>query len=138
VHFKLLLHGEDSICLYWPAEVAFGEGFQYTPLVLKITVEKCAEDWPQLSFVSGFPVLSLRDLVWEYKRLAGHVEELATQRRYKKAIECLTDLVTRFENPAAGKPWVRPGIPHLAINGPDPVPPLPPHEAPPVEDPPTS
>lgn len=133
VNFKLELHGEDSICLYWPADVAFGGDFTYTPLVLKITVQKCAEDWPQLAFVRGFPVLGLRDLIWEYKRHAGHVEEIFTQRKLKASTECLVDILTRFENPAAGTPWARPGIPGLAIGGPDPVPP---REPPPVEEPP--
>ncbi len=126
--FKVELHGEDSICLYWPAEVGFGEGFTYTPLVLKITVQKCGEDWPQLAFVRGYPVLALRDLIWEYKRQAGHVEETFTQRTLKKAIECMVDMLTRFENPSAGSPWARPGIPHLHIGGPDGVPPPPPED----------
>jgi hypothetical protein len=126
--FKVELHGEDAICLYWPAEVGFGEGFTYTPLVLKITVQKCDEDWPQLAFVRGFPVLALRDLVWEYKREAGHIEELFTQRRLKKAIECMVDMLTRFENPSAGPTWARPGIQNRVLGGPDGVPPPPPDD----------
>ena len=134
VHFKLELHGDDAICLYWPTEVAFSSEFSYTPLVLKITVEKCAEDWPQLAFVRGFPVLGLRDLVWEYKRNAGHIEELSVQRKLKKSIECLIDILTKFENPAAGVPWARPGIKGLVIGGPDPMPP--PDLPPPMDEPP--
>lgn len=107
--FRVVLHGEDSLCLYWPSEVGFGGEFTYTPLVLKITVQKCGEDWPQLAFVQGFPVLALRDLIWEYKRYAGHVEELFTQRRLKKAIECMVDMLTRFENPTSSPQWERPG-----------------------------
>lgn len=126
--FKVELHGDDSICLYWPAEVGFGGDFTYTPLVLKITVQKCDEDWPQVAFVRGFPVLGLRDLIWEYKRHAGHVEETFTQRQLKKAIECMVDMLTRFENPSAGAPWVRPGAPRVDVRGPDPVPPPPPED----------
>ena len=134
VHFKLVLHGEDSICLYWPSEVGFGEDFNYTPLVVKITVQKCEEDWPQLAFVRGFPVLALRDLIWEYKRTAGHVEELFTQRKLKKSVECLVDILTRFENPAAGAPWARPGIQGLTLGEPDPVPP---RQEEPIDQPPS-
>lgn len=107
--FRVVPHGEDTLCLFWPAEVGFGGEFTYAPLVAKITVQKCGEDWPQLAFVRGFPVLALRDLVWEYKRFAGHVEELFTQRRLKKAIECMVDMLTRFENPTSSPLWERPG-----------------------------
>jgi hypothetical protein len=54
-------------------------------------------------------VLGLRDLVWDFKRLTGDTEENFTHRRRKEATDAMVDLLTRFENPDAGKPWVRPG-----------------------------
>lgn len=107
--YKVEKVGDDSLCLYWPEEVKIGE-FTYTPLAIRIVVMKRSEDWPQLSFLKALPVLGLRDLVWEYKRLTGDTEENFTYRRLKIATDALVDLLTRFENPDAGKPWVRPGV----------------------------
>lgn len=99
--FDLKLRGDDAICLTWPTALGF-KAFQYKPMVIKIQVEKREEDWPQVAFLKGMPVLALRDLVWEYKRRAGHVEETFTQRGLKTAIEALVDILTRFENPNVG------------------------------------
>ena len=62
-----------------------------------------------MTFYKGLPVLCLRDLVWDFKRLTGDTEENFTHRGLKTATETLVDLLTRYENPDAGTPWVRPG-----------------------------
>ena len=58
-------------------------------------------DWPQLSFVWGYPVLSLRDLVWDYIKQCGHTEEVAARRRLHKTAQALIDIISKFENPGA-------------------------------------
>lgn len=106
--YKMKAVGEDSLCLYWPEDVAIGQ-FTYTPLAIRIAAVKRPEDWPMLTFYKGLPVLSLRELVWDYKKLTGDTEENFTHRQRKTATETLVDLLTRYENPDAGAPWVRPG-----------------------------
>ena len=101
--------GTKQLCLYWPEDAQIG-AWTYSPLAIKIGVVKRPEDWPQLAFIRGMPVLSLRDLVWEFKRLTGDTDENYTHRRRKEATDALVDLLTRFENPDAGDPWVRPGF----------------------------
>jgi len=95
---------EETVCLTWPEDMQF-PNFTYKPVMIRITVEKRVEDWPQLSFIKGLPVLGLRDLVWESKKHAGRVEETFTQRGLRKSIDALVDILTRFENPGAGPPW---------------------------------
>jgi hypothetical protein len=123
--YKMEEVGGDSLCLYWPEDVTIGK-WSYTPLAIRIAVDKRPEDWPQLSFLKGVPVLGLRDLVWDHKRLTGDTEENFTYRKRRDATDALVDLLTRFENPDAGTPWVRPGF-----AGPD-VPKQPP--PPPADD----
>ena len=88
-----------SVNMYWPTEERMGE-FTYRPLVIRLRVEK-RKDWPQLSFVWGYPVLSLRDLVWDYIKQCGHTEEVAARRRLHKTAQALTDIISKFENPGA-------------------------------------
>jgi hypothetical protein len=89
----------NSVNMYWPTEERMGE-FTYKPLVIRLSVEK-RKDWPQLSFVWGYPVLSMRDLVWEYIKECGHTEEVGARRRLRKTAEALTDIISKFENPGA-------------------------------------
>lgn len=104
-HFHLEKGAPGTVFLQWPEEKKFAGSISYKPIVIKVSAEVCAEDWPQLAFIKGLPVLGLRELIWEYKRHAGHVEETFTQRGLKTAIDALVDMLTRFENPNAGKPW---------------------------------
>lgn len=128
-NLDLKLRGDDAICLTWPKDLAF-PAFTYKPMVIKLQVERREADWPQLAFLKGMPVLSLRDLVWEYKRHAGHIEETFTQRGLKTAIEALVDILTRFENPNPGAPFAVDVVPPAAVHGggEDPPPPPPPSE----------
>ena len=106
--YKIEKVGGDSLCLYWPEDVAIGD-FCYTPLAIRIAVVKRPEDWPNLTFYKGIPVLRLRDLAWDFKRLTGDTEENFTHRRLKTATGTLVDLLTRYENSGGGTPWVRSG-----------------------------
>jgi hypothetical protein len=115
-----------SVNMYWPAEETMGQ-FTYRPLVIRLTVEKRPGDWPQLAFVWGYPVLSLRDLVWDYIKECGHIEEFSARQRLRKTAEALTDILTRLENPGA---QAVPVTPPVVVAGPiapqGPLPPAPP------------
>jgi Papain-like cysteine protease AvrRpt2 len=104
-HYHVVKGAAGTIYLQWPEKKTFKSGIEYKPIVMKITAEPVVADWPQLSFIKGLPVLGLRDLIWEYKRNTGHVEETFTQRNLKAAIDAMIDILTRFENPSPGDAW---------------------------------
>ena len=89
---------EVILDLYWPSDEKMGD-LTYAPLVVRFSVAQRELGWPQLSFVWGYPVLSLRDLAWDYLRLAGITEEFGARARYRKTAEALMDILTRYENP---------------------------------------
>lgn len=118
VKFVALPVAGDTLCLTLPEEKAFSAEFTYKPLVVKITAVACEEIWPSVSFIRGLPVLNLRDLIWEYKRRAGEIEEAYTQEGLRICVDALGDLLTRFETPSPGalpppapKPQPQPGVP---------------------------
>ncbi|AKQ64722.1 hypothetical protein A176_001634 [Myxococcus hansupus] len=104
-HYHLIRGAPGTLYFQWPEAVKFADGVEYKPIVMKLSVEACEESWPQLAFIDGLPVLGLRDLIWEYKRRAGHVEETFTQRSLKTAIDALMDILTRFETPSSEEAW---------------------------------
>ncbi|MCP3135982.1 papain-like cysteine protease family protein [Pyxidicoccus xibeiensis] len=104
-HYHVVRGAPGTLYFQWPEAVKFAEGMEYQPIVMKLSVEACEESWPQLAFIQGLPVLGLRDLIWEYKRRAGHVEETFTQRSLKTAIDALMDILTRFESPSSEEAW---------------------------------
>jgi hypothetical protein len=124
----------DTLCLTLPVEKAFSSEFTYKPLVVKITAVTCEENWPSVSFIRGLPVLNLRDLIWEYKRRAGEIEEAYTQEGLRVCVDALGDLLTRFENPSPGAlpPMVKPA---QAVQG-GIVGQQPPQQQPPAQQPP--
>lgn len=97
-YFVLESHS-GSVNMYWPSEEAIGK-FTYRPLVIRLTVEQ-VETRPELSFIWGFPVLGLRDLVWSYIRASGGTEEFSARNRLRKTANALTDILTQHENPGA-------------------------------------
>jgi len=111
-----------ALNLYWPTEEMMGE-LTYRPLVIRLSVEKRTRDWPQLAFVWGYPVLSIRDLVWDYIREAGQTEEFGAKARLRKTSEALAEILTRYENPGAKPPG---SAPVTALPPVDPLPPEPP------------
>jgi hypothetical protein len=46
-------------------------------------------------------VLGLRDLVWDYIKECGQIEEFSARQRLRKTVDALTDILTKFENPVA-------------------------------------
>jgi len=110
-----------SIKIYWPSEETMGE-FTYQPLLVRLVVEKRGDDWPQLAFVWGYPVLGLRDLVWDYIKECGQIEEFSARQRLRKTVDGLTDILTKFENPVAQP--VATAVPAMAavaaVGGPQP------------------
>jgi len=89
-----------SLNVYWPSEETMGQ-FTYRPLVIRLSIEKRPADWPQLAFIWGYPVLGLRDLLWDYIKECGHTEEFSARQRLSKTADALTDILTKFENPDA-------------------------------------
>jgi hypothetical protein len=118
--YAVLESTNASVNMYWPSEEAMGE-FTYRPLVIRLTIEKRPEDWPQLAFIWGYPVLSLRDLVWDYIKECGHTEEVAARKRLRKTADALTDILSKFENPGAQGIGVE--APQVQVGGHAPPPP---------------
>jgi len=97
----------NIVDIFWPEEVTFAHqsanpleniSLTYRPLAIRVTVV-ARPDLPQLSFIWGYPVLGLRDLVWDYIRQAGLTEEFGVRKRLSATAEALTDILTRHENP---------------------------------------
>lgn len=101
---------EVIVNLYWPSEETMGD-LTYAPLVIRLSAAPRELGWPQLSFVRGYPVLSLRDLAWDYLRLAGITEEFGARARFRKTAEALMDILTRYENPGAATTGSAPDAP---------------------------
>ena len=101
--FKIEKGSNNSLNIYWPQEVMIGT-FNYQPLVFRITVEVGIR--PQLSFIWGYPVLSLRDLVREYDRKAALTEEWGRKQKLKATSNILKELLTRYDFQAELPGWI--------------------------------
>lgn len=97
----------NIVDIFWPEEVTFEHrsadsneniSLTYPPLAIRLTVV-ARPALPQLSFIWGYPVLGLRDLVWDYIRQAGLTEEFGVRKRLSATAEALTDILTWHENP---------------------------------------
>ena len=66
----------------------------YQPLVIEI-VAKRVRVRPLISFIWGFPVLSLRDLILEYRTRAAHVVEFAMRGMLRRTARSLTDMLMK-------------------------------------------
>lgn len=81
--------------LLFAANVEIIEPFgPYQPLVLEI-VAKRVRVRPLISFIWGFPVLSLRDLIVEYQMRAAHVVEFAMRGVLRRTARSLTDMLMK-------------------------------------------
>lgn len=118
----------DRVELFWPADHTFSAEFAYAPLMVRLQVVCVEGERPSLAFIRGLPVLSLRDLIWEYKRRAGYVEESFSQELLRTATDALVEILTRFENPNAGSAKLAPS----QEAGEDQRPPQPPDQTPPA------
>ncbi|QSQ21946.1 hypothetical protein JY651_43530 [Pyxidicoccus parkwayensis] len=92
--FAVQLGEDGAFEVFWPAEENLGH-FAYHPLVLRITVDR--EWWPELAFIWGLPVLSLKDLVREYVHEAGMTTEWGRREELKQTLMILREQLTRFE-----------------------------------------
>jgi hypothetical protein len=81
--------------LLFAANVEIIEPFgPYQPLVIEI-VAKRVRVRPLISFIWGFPVLSLRDLIIEYQTRAAHVVEFAMRGVLRRTARSLTDMLMK-------------------------------------------
>jgi len=81
--------------LLFAANVEIIEPFgPYEPLVIEI-VAKRVRVRPLISFIWGFPVLSLRDLILEYQTRAAHVVEFAMRGMLRRTARSLTDMLMK-------------------------------------------
>ncbi|MEM7586686.1 MAG: hypothetical protein AAF560_25075 [Acidobacteriota bacterium] len=87
--------GEGAIHVTWPAEETIGAFTYADALVLRFHVER--RRWPQVSFIRGFPVLALRDLIREYDVAAARAGEYGRVGSLKKTASHLRDLLTRYD-----------------------------------------
>jgi hypothetical protein len=93
----------EQIRLYWPSKVTIS-GQEYTPLAIRLSLVR-GGPWPQLAFIWGLPVLSLRDLIREYDRRSAAVEEFGAKQGLRKTSTLLKEMLTEFDNlPPRGIP----------------------------------
>lgn len=123
--YEVVVGPMGGLHLFWPQVVDFGEGFRYKPRVIRFTVETNAARWPNLGFVWGYPVVSLRDLIREYDRRAAHFDEFGTQQRLKKTSAALVEILTNYESKTADAPMPQVALPTLASAPPALPPPAP-------------
>ncbi|HCW05926.1 MAG TPA: hypothetical protein DGG95_01025, partial [Cytophagales bacterium] len=85
----------NTAYIVWRENISIGE-MSYKPLVARIRI--VTEGWPQLSYVWGYPVLSLSDLIQEYFLKAGtQTEEFKTVKSLSQTANLLKGILTYFE-----------------------------------------
>lgn len=99
-NFELQKPGDGTFNLYWPKEEKFGDFDPYKPLIFRISVK--SGKWPRLSFIKGFPVLSLRDLALDYDRKAALSPEWGRTQKLRVTSGILKELMTRFDYTTEG------------------------------------
>ncbi|MDB4877253.1 MAG: hypothetical protein JWM41_3699 [Gemmatimonadetes bacterium] len=93
--------GSGSVYVFWPQAEALAP-FNYKPVVVRFTVDRHPARWPQLSFIWGYPVLGMRDLINDFHRRCAHVDEFGAQQRLKKTSAALVEMMTHYEYPVSG------------------------------------
>lgn len=85
----------ESVYLTWPEKVKFEDDLEleYKPVVLKISVK---QQWPEVSFVWGYPVLSLKDLIRDYVEAAALAGEFETKYRLRDTADALKEMLTHY------------------------------------------
>jgi len=92
--FNVVNAAPGEVHLFWPNHETIGH-LSYRPLIVRIQVER--EVWPQVAFIRGLPVLSLRDLIREYDRAAASAEEWGRVQRLRETSGTLRTLLTSFD-----------------------------------------
>lgn len=107
--------GHTTVLVSWYKDVAIPLGREgvetltYKPLVARISIV-IGREWPQLAFIWGIPVVSLRDLIREYDMKSAEAEEFATTQRLRKTAALLKEMLTQYEAaPDPASAAVRPG-----------------------------
>jgi hypothetical protein len=113
-NFEIKADPAGNLHLFWPEEQDFGDGFKYKPRAIRIMAELNTARWPNLAFVWGYPVVSLRDLIREYDREAARLDEFGAQQRLKKTSAALVEILTKYENTVSDTAPVDGVLPVLA------------------------
>jgi hypothetical protein len=91
--------GNASLRLLWTAEVRMG-AFTYAPTLLEIVLPQDYLHWSDPSFVWGFPVLGLGELVAEYRSRSAHTQEFGARQRLLSAMGEVSELALQAIAPA--------------------------------------
>lgn len=83
-----------DIVLNWPENISL-DGLSYQPTVIRLRI--VTKGWPQLSYIWGYPVLTLPDLIREYNHLASETIEYTAEQRLARTSKLLSALLTYFE-----------------------------------------
>ncbi len=89
---------EAELLVFWPESIKadqFAEGKGYRPVIARIRV--VTNSWPQLSFIWGYPVLSLPNLIQEYDQRAQEMVEYSAKHQLTKTSNLLRALATYFD-----------------------------------------
>ncbi|MDH5729132.1 MAG: hypothetical protein OEZ58_09090 [Gammaproteobacteria bacterium] len=92
------IDGENPIYLPLP-EAKIGE-YQYRPMAVEIRIEQYRSTnnhpVPQLSFIWGYPVVAINELIREYEKQSALAEEFGVVQQKKQTTQILKELATRF------------------------------------------
>ena len=92
----------DAIRIYWAEDQTIGE-FTYKPLAIELVVYPLPSR-PLLSYIWGMALLSLRDLVREYRSEAARIEEFGRRAVLRETAAALTEMMTQAANPEPVNP----------------------------------
>lgn len=93
-----------AIRIYWADNQTIGD-FTYQPLAIEIAVHLLPAR-PLLSYIWGMALLSLRDLVGEYRAEAARIEEFGRRAVLRKTAGALTEMLTQAANPEPVNPAI--------------------------------
>jgi hypothetical protein len=91
-----------ALRLYWKGAEGIAP-FDYAPLAVEIVVGPVPRR-PLLSYIWGLPVLSLRDLIFEYRREAAAIDEFGRRTRLRDTAAALTEILTGAVGPRIANP----------------------------------
>ncbi|GEM_PF-1784584 len=86
--------GDASLRLLWTADVRMGV-LTYAPTLLEISLPQDHWHWTDPSFVWGFPVLGLGELVADYRARSAHVQEFGARKRLLSAMGEVSELAVQ-------------------------------------------
>lgn len=87
-----LFRTDTGLKLVWSNPLQQIGDYKYQPTLLEVILDNPGVSWPEPSYVWGYPVLGLGDLIADYRRRSAYVQEFGARRRMVEAIGELSEL----------------------------------------------